>query len=97
MVWKKWTELKSDDRLELIRSEVSLTSAVNNMNIFLIFTVVSIFAPFTIFTIWIPAGLFLLAVFTAVGRWKENERVVADLRGSSLEGLKEKADEEKTQ
>ena len=84
MVWKKWTELDAHDKLELLRSEMFLTSGVNNMLLFGLLVFISVVAPWTKFTVWIPLMFLILATATAADRWKENKALVDELRGSPL-------------
>ena len=85
--WKRWKELSFEDKLELMRSEMFLTSAFNNLLFFGLLSVIAVVGPFTIFTIWIPAGFLLVTAFSTVEKWKQNNGLVEKLRGSVVAGV----------
>lgn len=87
MSWKGFSSLSVDERIELIRSEVFLSSAVNNMLIFALLVVISVMGPGTLFTVWIPGLLFVFSAVQVVNRWSANALLVRRLRGDALQGV----------
>ncbi len=85
--WKHWTDLKSEDKLELLRSEMFLTSGFNNLLFFGLLCVVAVAAPYSKFTIWVPAAFLLITTLTTVERWKQNNALVDSIRGAVIAGV----------
>ena len=94
--WKRWKDLKVDDRIELLRSELHLTTGINNMLFFALVILVAVVGPYTKLTIWVPLVFFLITAAQSIERWKKNSKIVDELRGYSLAGVvAEQADRKK--
>ena len=83
--WRDWKDISELDKVELLRSELNVTSGFTNVLFFGMIVLVSMVSSYTIFTVWIPALFLLMAAISFVGRWRKNSGVVGRLRGSVLQ------------